>query len=385
MKRSTEPKSAFMRAAKSADGPGADAIRVPLAAAKEVASGLPGGRPVLPTTATRRTADDEDDAQAVPETNKKPVFLMAGVAVALVAAGVGWFQFTSSPAPSGTTPVQAGVEGKSAKDQANAEAQPETKDSASKAVRDGVKSAAPAPAAPGTSATADAQKSREAAEQKKAEQEAQNRAAEKATADKLAADRAAADKVTAEKLASAKSATEKAAIIKQAADKAAADKLAADKVAGAKSAADKVAADRQAADKAASDKLAADKAAADKLAADKTAADRLAVDKAASDKAAADKAAADRAASAAVASAGSIADRIAAATSPAELYKRAVALRSEGKASQAVPLLRQASSQGHGPSSRLLAVIFKDGAPDVRADFRQAERFQALGESQGGQ
>ena len=92
-----------------------------------------------------------------------------------------------------------------------------------------------------------------------------------------------------------------------------------------------------------------------------------------------DKAAADRVASAG----GSIADRIAAASSPPELYKRAVALRSEGKASQAVPLLRQASSQGHGPSSRLLAVIFKDGAPDVRADFRQAERFQALAESQG--
>ena len=342
-------------------GAGADAIRVP----QPAAIGVAGGRPAV--SATMRTAQDEDDAPNLPEARKKPVFMIAGAAVALVAAGIGWFQFTSNPQPSIPSPGQAGgIEGKPAKDQANTEAQRQPKDAASKAVPDGVagKSAPPSPVTPGASATAEAQKAREAAEERKAEQEAQNRAAEKA----------AADKVTAEKLAAAKSGAEKAAITKAAADKAAADKLALEKLAAAKSAADKAAADKLAADKAAADKVAADKAAADKLALDKAAAD-----KAAADKLAADKAAADRVASAG----GSIADRIAAASAPPELYKRAVALRSEGKASQAVPLLRQASSQGHGPSSRLLAVIFKDGAPDVRADFRQAERFQALAESQG--
>ena len=347
-------------------GAGADAIRVP----QPAAIGVAGGRPAV--SATMRTAQDEDDAPNLPEAKKKPVFMIAGAAVALVAAGIGWFQFTSTPQPSSTSPGQAGgIEGKPAKDQANTEAQRQPKDAASKAVPDGVagKSAPPSPVTPGASASADAQKAREAAEERKAEQEAQNRAAEKA----------AADKVTAEKLAAAKSGAEKAAITKAAADKAAADKLALEKLAAAKSAADKAAADKLAADKAGADKAAADKVAADKAAADKLAADKAAADKAAADKLAADKATADRVASAG----GSIADRIAAASSPPELYKRAVALRSEGKASQAVPLLRQASSQGHGPSSRLLAVIFKDGAPDVRADFRQAERFQALAESQG--
>ena len=347
-------------------GAGADAIRVP----QPAAIGVAGGRPAV--SATMRTAQDEDDAPNLPEAKKKPVFMIAGAAVALVAAGIGWFQFTSTPQPSSTSPGQAGgIEGKPAKDQANTEAQRQPKDAASKAVPDGVagKSAPPSPVTPGASASADAQKAREAAEERKTEQEAQNRAAEKA----------AADKVTAEKLAAAKSGAEKAAITKAAADKAAADKLALEKLAAAKSAADKAAADKLAADKAGADKAAADKVAADKAAADKLAADKAAADKAAADKLAADKATADRVASAG----GSIADRIAAASSPPELYKRAVALRSEGKASQAVPLLRQASSQGHGPSSRLLAVIFKDGAPDVRADFRQAERFQALAESQG--
>ncbi len=347
-------------------GAGADAIRVP----QPAAIGVAGGRPAV--SATMGTAQDEDDAPNLPEARKKPVFMIAGAAVALVAAGIGWFQFTSTPQPSIPSPGQAGgIEGKPAKDQANTEAQRQPKDASSKAVPDGVagKSAPLSPVTPGASATADAQKAREAAEERKAEQEAQNRAAEKA----------AADKVTAEKLAAAKSGAEKAAITKAAADKAAADKLALEKLAAAKSAADKAAADKLAADKAAADKVAADKVAADKAAADKLAADKAAADKAAADKVAADKATADRVASAG----GSIADRIAAASSPPELYKRAVALRSEGKASQAVPLLRQASSQGHGPSSRLLAVIFKDGAPDVRADFRQAERFQALAESQG--
>ena len=344
---------------------GADAIRVP----QPAKVGATGGSPAA--SATMRKAQDEDDVPNLPEARKKPVFLIAGAAAVLVAAGIGWFQFASTPQPSGSSPGQAGTEGKSAKDQANAEAQRPPKDAASRAAPDGVagKSAPASPATPGTSATAEAQKAREAAEQRKAEQEAQNRAAEKA----------AADKVTAEKLAAAKSGAEKAAITKAAADKAAVDKLAADKLALEKVAAAKSAADKAAADKAAADKLAADKAAADRVAADKAAADKLAADKAAVDKVAADKATADRVASAG----GSIADRIAAASSPPELYKRAVALRSEGKASQAVPLLRQASSQGHGPSSRLLAVIFKDGAADVRADFRQAERFQALAESQG--
>ena len=132
------------------------------------------------------------------------------------------------------------------------------------------------------------------------------------------------------------------------------------------------------ADKAATDKAVADKAVADKAASDKAVADKAAADKAVADKAAADKAAADR-----IASAGSIADRIAAASSPAELYKRAVALRTEGKTSQAVPLLRQASSQGHGPSSRLLVTIFTEGATDVRANFREVERYKGIAESQG--
>ena len=349
-----------MPAATPAKSTGADAIRLP----QTVAQGAASGRAAV--SASLRTAEDEDEAQAHLETKKKPVFLVAGVAAALVAAGVGWFQFTSTPAPPGKVSAQAGVEGEPAKDQA------------AKAVADGV-SGKTAP----TPATAEAQKSRDAAAQKKAEQEAQSRAVEKTAADKVAADKAAEDKLTTEKLASAKSASERAAITKLAADKTAADKLAAEKGTAAKSATDKAAADKLAADKAVADKLASDKAAsdkvaADKVAADKAAADRLAVEKAAADKVAADKAAADR-----VAAAGSIADRIAAATSPPELYKRAVVLRGEGKTSQAVPLLRQASSQGHGPSSRLLAVIYKDGAPDVRSDFRQAERFQALGESQG--
>ena len=349
---------------------GADAIRVPQPAAKGAAVGSPAA------SASRRTVEDEDDAPNLPQARKKPVALIAGAAAVLVAAGIGWFQFGSTPQPSGTAPGQAGTQGTPAKDQANAEAQQPPKDAASKAAPDGVagKSAPASPATPGTSASADAQKAREAAEQRKAEQEAQNRAAEKAAADKVAA-----DKATAEKLAAAKSGAEKAAITKAAADKAAADKVAADKAT-----AEKLAAAKSAADKAAADKLAADKAAADKVASDKAAADKLVADKAAADKAAADKVAADKAAADRVASAGgSIADRIAAASSPPELYKRAVALRGEGKASQAVPLLRQASSQGHGPSSRLLAVIFKDGAADVRANFREAERFQALAESQG--
>ena len=76
------------------------------------------------------------------------------------------------------------------------------------------------------------------------------------------------------------------------------------------------------------------------------------------------------------------AERIAAATAPAEVYKRALTLRSAGETNQALALLRYASSTGHGPSSRLLATLYRDGAPDVRANFRQAERYQALADAQ---
>ena len=275
-----------------------------------------------------------EEPQAEPRAKKNPVPVMAGVAVALVAAGAGWFMLSSGTAPSSNAPETAARAVNPAQTQENADGQRQQKGSPEKSV--------PVPSK-GTDngKLAEAKKANDAAEQKKAGQDAQKSPDEKAAA-------------------------------KQAADKASADK---------KLAADKAAADNLAADKAAADKLAADKAAADKQAADRAAADKLAADKAAADKAAADKLAAERVAAAA--SAGSIADRIAAATAPAELYKRAVALQSEGKASQAVALLRQASAQGHGPSSRLLAVIFTDGSGDVRANFREVDRYKALAEKQG--
>ncbi len=295
-----------------------------------------------------------EEPQPVRQPTKSAVPMMAGVAVALVAAGIGWFMLGSNTAPSSKSPETASREANSGQSQARAE-----RSLPSPATEKSV----PGPSkGADTNATPETKKANDAAEQKKAEQGALKLAEEKAAA-KLAADRAASDKAGAAKLAT---------------DKAAADKLAAEKAASDKRAAERAATDTLAADKVAADKLAADKAAADKLAADKAAADKLAAEKAAADKLASEKAAA-----ATVASAGSIADRIAAASAPAELYKRAVALRSEGKASQAVALLRQASSQGHGPSSRLLAIIFTDGSGDVRPNFREVERYKALAEKQG--
>lgn len=261
----------------------------------------------------------------------------------------------------------------------------------------------------------DARKAKEAAEQLMARQEAQDRAAketdaaklaagkaaaEKAAAGKLiadelaaaksAAEKAAAEKRAAEKAASAKSAAAKAGAEKLAADKASAAKVAADKASAAKVAADKASAAKVAADTGAANRLAAEKALADrlKLAADRAATDRRAADTAASNKLAADKAAndaarAERSAADRVDVANLIAEKIAAAGAPPEIYKRAVALRHDGDTRRAVALLRYASSNGHGPSSQLLAVIFRDGAPDLRANFREAERYQALADAQG--
>ena len=252
-------------------------------------------------------------------------------------------------------------------------------------------------------------------------------AAENAAADKLAAETAAADKWAAERSAADKLAADKALEKKWMADRAAADKLAIDKAKAAKAAADKrladkAAASKLAADKAAASKLAAEKAAeqkwaaantgAAKAASDRHAAERLILEKARADKAVAEKLAADKAASTKLASdkalaikqavdkaandtsraeklaaergdvANLIAEKIAAAGAPSEMYKRALALRIDGETSQALALLKYASSAGHGPSSRLLAALYKNGAPDVRANFRQAERYQALADSQ---
>ena len=260
-----------------------------------------------------------------PQAKKSPVPVLAGVALALAAAGVGWFMPGSNPTPSSNPAETAGRETPPKKAPGNAESQ--------------LPSAALEKSTPAPSKEADnAKKASDAAEQKKTESDAKKLADEKATA------KAAAGAVSP--------------------DKSATDKLA------------KAAADKATADKASTEKLAADKLAADKASADKLAADKLAADKAAADKLASEKVTS-------APTAGSIADRIAAASAPAELYKRAVALRTEGKVTQAVALLRQASSQGHGPSSRLLAVIFTDGSGDVRANFREVERYKALAETQG--
>ena len=274
------------------------------------------------------------------------------------------------------------------------------------------------PAAADTASKVEAQKAKEAAEQRNAEREAQNRAAEKAAAEKLAVEKAAADKLAVEKAAADKLAVEKAAADKLAAEKAAADKLAPEiaaaeksttdkramqKAAAAKKAAEKAAAAKLAAQKAADTKLsvskafvakleadrvnaaklAADRDAADKLAADKTRADKAAADRLASNKAARDTARADTTAAGRIDVASLTAERIAAAGTPSEIYKRALVLRNEGETSRAVALLRYASSAGHGPSSRLLAAIYRDGAPGVRANFREVERFQGLADAQG--
>ena len=311
----------------------AKAINVAAPAAATVAAA-----PVAPKVQVRPPEEKETEHQS----KKSRVPMMAGVAVALLAAGAGWFMLGSNSPPSSKAPETAAREGQPAQTQPSAEGSQRPSPAAGKPV--------PGPSkGSDTTITPDSKNANDATKS----------AADKAAADKLAKDVAAAEKVAADKLAKSLAATEKVA----AAGKLAAEKAAADKLAG---------------EKAAADKLASEKAAADKLADEKAAADKLATEKAA-----AAKLASEKAATATVASAGSIADRIAAASGPGELYKRAVALRNEGKASQAVPLLRQASAQGHGPSSRLLAVIFTDGSGDVRANFREVERYKALAESQG--
>ena len=294
-------------------------------------------------------------------------------------------------------------------------------------------SAPRSPAGADTASNVEAQKAELAAEQRNAERDAQNRAAEKVAAANLAAEQAAADKLIADELAVAKAAAEKAAIVKLAAEKAAAGKRAAEKTAADKRAAEKTAADKraaevtaaeksttdkQAAQKAAAAKWAAERAAAAKLsaqkaadaklavskafvagleadrvnaaqlAADRQAADKLAADKSRAERAIADRLAPERARTEKAATergdvASLTAERIAAAGTPSEVYRRAIALRNDGETSQAVGLLRYASSTGHGPSSRLLASIYREGAPHVRANFRQAERYQALADAQG--
>ena len=331
-----------------------------------VAYQVPGGTPLqLPSmplavpprlSVARAVTVTTREPEVETETKKRPVLLMAGVVMALVLAGAGWFHFASKPATSPGASEQTAQGASPFKNQERAEAERQPKDAAPK---DSVEKAGSTPSkAPDTSGSAEAPSAKETAEQRKTEQDKQNQAAEKAAEAKLAIDKGTADKLAADKAAITKLAQEKAT-------------------------ADKGAAVKSAADKAATDKLAAEKAAADRVAADRAAADKLAAEKGAADKAAADRAAAEKSAAERVNSANSVADRIAAASAPAELYKRAVALRGEGKTALAVALLRQASSQGHGPSSRLLAAIYKDGAADVRADFRQAERFQALADTQG--
>ena len=359
--------------AKAAGPAGVNDAPAPPAMGQSAAASQPAPAPLAVARAVTVTTR-EPEVEAEPK--KRPALLMAGAVMAVLVAGGGWFYFASKPVPAPGASGQTAQGANPLNNQERTEAERQPKDTAPK--DSAGKAASTPPKAPDTSGTAEAPSAKDAAEQRKAEQEKQNRAAEKAAEakvamEKAAADKLAADKLTADKLASAKSAADKAAITKLAQDKDAADKLAA-----AKAAADKAAADKLAAEKAAADRVAADRAAADKAAADKLAAEKGAADKAAADRAAAEKSAAER-----VNSANSVADRIAAASAPAELYKRAVALRGEGKTALAVALLRQASSQGHGPSSRLLAAIYKDGAADVRADFRQAERFQALADTQG--
>ena len=325
--------------------------------------------------AARQTDPGEQPSQE-PEAKKKPVAVFAGIAVALAAAGAGWFFLATPPKGTSTVALEKSAEPST---QTPSPERPGASTPPTSAPKPADASGVPPPSQ--TAAPAEGHKGEpegaSAAEKSAAQAKA---AAEKLAAEKVAAEKAAAEKAANEKLAAAKSASEKAAAAKlaekAAADKAAADKAVADKLAAEKAAADKAAADRLAADRLAAERAAAEKAAADKAAADKAAADRLAAEKAAADKLAADRAASER-------SAGSIADRIAAASAPAELYKRALALRNEGKVSQAVPLLRQAASQGHGPSSKLLVTIFTDGAGDVRANFREAERYQALAKTQG--
>ncbi len=250
----------------------------------------------------------------------------------------------------------------------------------------------PSPIGTAPAGNAEAPKATEAAERRIAAQEAQKRAAEKSaaanlTAEKLIAEQSIAAKVAVEKVAADRLAAEKAAAKKLAADKAGDAKMAASRAAAksafdrgsvAKLSADRTAADRLAVERAAANRLVAQKAASNRLAAESAASRKLATDKVAGEAPLADKAGTDR-----VDVASLTAEKIAAAGAPAEVYKRALALRNVGETSQALALLRYASSTGHGPSSLLLAMIYRDGAPDVRANFRQAERYQALAEAQG--
>ena len=288
-------------------------------------------------SAGRATVADDEEMALAPTGKRRSATVMAGVAVAALAvAGAGWVYLKPDPTPSHDAAEKIATQARTAPTQENTPAPLPHRDVE--------------PKVPSERVVTEPLKTPEAAPAeglRKLEMEAKNRAAEAAAAEKLVAAKLAAD------IAVAKSSTDKAATEKLALQKAVADKAVADRAAS-------------------------DKAVADKAVADKATADKAAADKATADKAAADRAAADR-----VASAGSIADRIAAASSPAELYKRALALRNEGKASQAVALLRQASSQGHGPSSRLLVTIFTEGAPDVRANFREVDRYKAISETQG--
>ena len=270
------------------------------------------------------------------------------------------------------------------------------------------KSASTSPVGVDLAAKAVAENVKGAAEQRNADQEARNHATEQAAAAKMATEKAVADKLIADELAAAKSAANRAVNAKLAAEKSAADKLAAEKAAANKLAADRaseatLARNRAAADKSVVEKAKADRAAATKLATERTAVEKLAVDRAtvataaankiAADRAASNKLAADKSASGAARAEKAVpdavdvarltAERIAVAGTPSEIYKRAVALRNGGETSQALALLKYASSSGHGPSSRLLVVIYRDGAPGVRANFRQVERYQALADVQG--
>lgn len=76
------------------------------------------------------------------------------------------------------------------------------------------------------------------------------------------------------------------------------------------------------------------------------------------------------------------AERIAEAGTPEEVYKHAVHLRDGGETGHAMGFLKYAAYNGHVPAARLLVTIYQEGAPDVRANFRQAERYRAMAAGQ---
>ncbi len=339
------------------------AVPVPAPEVKvQIASMGAPTEPLPPSTTTRV------DELAVPA-KKSPVAVIAGLVIALAAGGA-WLAFGPGSSPPATGPATASRDAIPGKGQ-----DVSGSSGASTSAQDVSRS---------TSATrqdnakiGETEKGIKGPDQKRAERPVDEKVAAKGAGDGPSSGMQAEEKTALDRRAAERSVADRAA------ERASTERAAAEKAIADKAVSDKLAADRAAADRAAADRAAADRAAADKAAADKAAADKAAADRAAADKAAADKAAADKAAAATASAAGSIADRIAAASAPAELYKRAVALRSEGKTSQAVPLLRQASSQGHGPSSRLLVVIFTDGSGDVRANFREAERYKEIADKQG--